>query len=93
MIVNRDPKPTGHDALSPRLKPSSDRVMNQPAKYLTETEVAARLGVSRPTLYRWRRAGIGPAWTRLGPRRLAFDAAALDAWLASQERAPIAAAA
>lgn len=61
--------------------------------YLTEAEVSARLGVSRASLSRWRRAGIGPAWCRLGPKRLGYVAGpdGLEAWLKAQERAPIAA--
>ena len=33
---------------------------------LTPKELAARLGVSRGTLKRWRREGKGPAWCRVG---------------------------
>lgn len=35
-------------------------------QYMTIREVADLLGVDRSTLYRWRRAGIGPPWIRIG---------------------------
>lgn len=60
---------------------------NVPSTMLTEAQLAERLGLSRPTLRRWRRAGGGPTWLRLGARVL-YPVAGLDAWLASRERAP-----
>ena len=64
--------------------------------YLTEAEVSAQLGVSRPTLCRWRRAtlaghSVGPSFVRLGPKRIGYSADALALWLKAQERAPSAA--
>jgi hypothetical protein len=40
--------------------------------YLTTEEKARKLRVDRATLYRWRRAGIGPAWVRLGPKLVRY---------------------
>lgn len=53
-------------------------------KYLGEAAMAARLGVSRRTLQRWRAEGGGPPYVRLGPRLVAYDEAASDAWAASR---------
>lgn len=61
------------------------------AHYLSVNDVSAKLGVSVISLARWRRQNIGPSWVRLGPKRLAYDAAKLDAWLGAQERAPLSA--
>ena len=55
-------------------------------RFLSERTVSTRLGVSQPTMRRWRRAGIGPEWVRLGPARVGYAAAALTAWLAAQTR-------
>lgn len=33
-------------------------------QYISQTEAAARLGVTDPILKRWRTAGIGPEWRR-----------------------------
>ena len=65
--------------------------MTEPLRYLNEAELSALLGVSRPTLYRWRRQKVGPVATRLGPKRIGYSSANVSAWLAAQERAPIAA--
>ncbi len=56
--------------------------------YLSETEVSARLGVSRPTLTRWRRltrngAPVGPPARVMGPRRVLYSVAELEAWEAA----------
>ena len=53
-------------------------------KYLDEAALAYRLGVSKRTLQRWRAEGGGPPYVRLGPRRVAYDEAASDAWAASR---------
>lgn len=37
---------------------------------LSEAELAVRWGISRRTLQRWRRDGIGPRWLRLNGRIL-----------------------
>lgn len=48
---------------------------------LTPEAVAARLHVVRRTLQRWRASGLGPAYVRLGPRRIAYSRDALEAWV------------
>ena len=53
-------------------------------RYLDETALAHRLGVSKRTLQRWRVEGGGPPYVRLGPRRVAYDQAASDAWAAAR---------
>jgi predicted DNA-binding transcriptional regulator AlpA len=48
-----------------------------------ESVVRERFGVSRSTLWRWRKTGTGPKCYQLGPR-LMYDPADLTAWLESQ---------
>lgn|GEM_PF-4251142 len=68
-----------------------------PPRYLDEREVALRLRISRPTLQRWRRmtragAPVGPAFAVLGPRRVVYAVAALEAFEnAATMHAPLAA--
>jgi predicted DNA-binding transcriptional regulator AlpA len=43
------------------------------------------LGVSSPTLARWRKKdGVGPRFVRLGVRRIGYRLADLNAWLESR---------
>ncbi|WP_242686371.1 helix-turn-helix domain-containing protein [Aeromicrobium sp. IC_218] len=46
---------------------------------LTARDAARRLGVDVEQLRRWRRAGTGPAWVRLG-RSIRYHPDALDTW-------------
>jgi len=52
-------------------------------KLLTEPEAAELLGKSIRTLARWRRAGVGPSWTRVG-RSPRYPLAWLNDFLRSQ---------
>ena len=36
------------------------------------------------TLQRWRTEGVGPPYTVLGPRRIAYSLAAIDDWMAER---------
>jgi predicted DNA-binding transcriptional regulator AlpA len=42
-------------------------------RLLTPKEVARELGVTERTLARWRAAGFGPVWCRVGPRLVRYD--------------------
>jgi predicted DNA-binding transcriptional regulator AlpA len=52
--------------------------------YLTEDEFAVRYRVGRRTAQRWRKSGEGPAWVRLGPRRVVYRLVDCEAWAASR---------
>jgi predicted DNA-binding transcriptional regulator AlpA len=56
---------------------------------IPEAEVRRRFGVSRSTMFRWRRDGVGPKCYQLGPR-LMYDPADLTAWLADRATSPTA---
>jgi len=53
-------------------------------KLLSVDETTSHLHISRTLLWRLRQSGNFPSPIRLGQRRIAFDAAAIDAWLAAQ---------
>ncbi len=48
---------------------------------LNVSEAACLLGVSASTLRRWRQRGIGPAFLKLGPRRIRYSRIDVDAFL------------
>ena len=48
---------------------------------LTEAEVLRRLTISRTSLHRWIKSGLFPEPLQLGPRRIAWSAAAVDDWV------------
>jgi prophage regulatory protein len=50
--------------------------------------VMAKTGLSRSTLYTYVAAGAFPAQRRLGPRRVAWLASEVDAWITSRPRSP-----
>ena len=54
--------------------------------------VQQRIGVSRSTLYSWIAKGEFPAPVKIGARAVAWDAAAVDDWIARRIRAGKAAA-
>ena len=53
-------------------------------EFLAEDDVARRLGVSARTLVRWRTTGDGPAFVRLGARRIGYRAGDIEAWAAGR---------
>lgn len=57
---------------------------NQQDLYLTETEFAHRYHLGRRTVQRWRQTGEGPAWVRLGSRRVLYRLSDAEAWAATR---------
>jgi phage terminase Nu1 subunit (DNA packaging protein) len=51
----------------------------------SEKELAAFIGTKPRTLQRWRTTGEGPAFTRIGPRRILYRADAVQSWLNERE--------
>ena len=57
-------------------------------RYCRTREVVERLlGVSRVTLWQWRRHGLFPPAQRLGPNTIAWPEEVIDQWIASRPRA------
>lgn len=52
-----------------------------PFQMLSVNELTRRLGVSRTTLYSWRRQGEFPKAVRLGPNRLAWKSTDVEKFL------------
>lgn len=51
------------------------------SEFVSNPDLAKMLGVTQRTLCRWRKAGIGPSYIRVGPHRLMFRRVDLAAWL------------
>lgn len=49
-------------------------------------ELADALGRNKVTLYRWRKAGTGPPWTKIGNEPV-YPIAEFENWLSEQARA------
>ncbi len=58
--------------------------MGDPNTYLDDAGAAHRLGMSARSLQKLRTNGGGPAYTRVGMRRIAYSVAELDRWQASR---------
>lgn len=58
-----------------------------PAQFLTPKAVCEKIALSRSTLDRLVTAGEFPAPIRLTERRLAYSAAAVEAWMAERMEA------
>ncbi len=53
-------------------------------EFLTDPQLCNKLGVDPRTSRQWRQDGAGPPYLRVGPRRILYRAADVDAWLASR---------
>jgi prophage regulatory protein len=63
-------------------------VMSDPiCRYIRPRDLAALLAVHRSTLWRWVHAGHLPRPVHLGPKIVAWDANAIDVWLAARRSA------
>jgi excisionase family DNA binding protein len=74
---------TTHDALE-SLKARAALPASQ--HFMNETELAEFLGLSKRTIQRLRLTGEGPAYRRIGKRRIAYLRSDIDAWTASRSR-------
>ncbi|WP_297367318.1 AlpA family transcriptional regulator [Acidocella sp.] len=53
-------------------------------RVVSEAEAAVRLSLSRRVLQEFRLNGTGPAFIKLGMRRIGYDLRDLDAWVAAR---------
>ena len=61
-------------------RPSEKRT-DEPIRFIRASEIAARLGVSRSTIYGWVEAGRFPPPIRLGPGAVGWIRSEFDAWI------------
>lgn len=61
-------------------RPSEKRT-DEPIRFIRASEIAARLGVARPTIYGWVEAGRFPPPIHLGPRVVGWIRSEFDAWI------------
>ncbi len=59
---------------------------NTSSRRVTSNEAADYLGLAESTLNKMRLTGAGPRYLKITARRVAYDTADLDAWLASKRR-------
>ena len=52
--------------------------------YLTEREFSERYHLAPRTVQRWRTTGDGPAFVRIGPRRIIYRLSDCEAWAAAR---------
>jgi excisionase family DNA binding protein len=57
-------------------------------KYITVSDAADALGVSKRTLDRWESQRVGPPRTKIGRTSL-YRAEALEAWMRDRETSPV----
>lgn len=51
---------------------------------ITSSETSEMTKVAEGTLRYWRSTGQGPAWFRLGPRRIAYRRSDVEKWMRKQ---------
>ena len=86
------PQQTRNKTMAPRaLSASPIRTLqvatDDVGRYLRMRELLGLLGVSRVTLWDWRRRGLFPAPHRLGPNTIAWTLEDVRAWQSSRPRA------
>jgi hypothetical protein len=54
------------------------------SEYVDEAGLDERYLIPRRTAQRWRATGQGPRYVRLGPRRILYRVADVEAWLAGR---------
>ena len=62
----------------------------QQPEFILPQELSARLGIAVQTLARWRCEGRGPEYLKIGSRRVAYPADAVNAWLQDCKAASLA---
>jgi predicted DNA-binding transcriptional regulator AlpA len=67
--------------------PDQRAITEQPRKWYRAHALVERYGVSRQTIYEWRRRGILPAPVRIGPNVVAWSDVQLAEFEASRRRA------
>lgn len=59
--------------------------LNETTALLSETEAASYLGVSRRTLYNWRKRKISPIYFIMGKRLIRYQVCDLEKWILAKK--------
>jgi len=70
----------------PAPRPRRGRIVTPGPLLLNVREAAARLGLSKSTLDKWRCAGKGPRYVKSTDRAVRYDPEDLDAWIAARKK-------
>lgn len=54
-------------------------------EFLSPTELSAYIGIAVQTLARWRSEGRGPAYIKIGGKKVAYRISAVHSWLDQQD--------
>ena len=58
--------------------------MDQATEYLTDAQFCGQMNITPRTSNEWRRQNTGPAYVRVGPRRILYRRSDVETWLASR---------
>ena len=58
--------------------------MNESSDYLTDAQFCGLMNITPRTSNEWRRQNTGPAYVRVGPRRILYRRSDVDSWLTSR---------
>lgn len=70
---------------TPAASRRATRIVTPPPILLNVREAAARLGLSKSTLDKWRCAGKGPPYVKSTDRAVRYDPEDLDGWIAARK--------
>lgn len=79
----RRPAPPAYEHSMDTSTPPLDLYAASPGTLLTETQLAAALGVASKTLRSWRSSGRGPLWSNLGGALVRYRAGEVVQWIDS----------
>ena len=63
---------------------TSETPQDSTGEFLTDDDLQKLLHVSWRTTLRWRTDGSGPPFIRIGARRIVYECASVNTWLASR---------
>ena len=81
----RPPAATAYEHRMDTISPPLDLYAASPGTLLTETQLAASLGVASKTLRNWRSSKSGPAWRNLGGALVRYRAGEVVEWIESHD--------
>jgi len=62
--------------------------LDPPPVFLTPSEVASILGIEPETLAKWRSAGKGPSYVKIGGKNVRYTREAIDSYILANTHTP-----